>query len=66
MEDAMPVKVWSRGRKTAGAPTGKTDSCGMEGCTGTLIQVKWPKGRSTWPCTKGMRFSKAGKVAELL
>lgn len=27
--------------------------CQMEGCTGMRMHVKWPDGRSTFPCTKG-------------
>ncbi|MEJ6002498.1 hypothetical protein [Paucibacter soli] len=28
--------------------------CQMEGCTGRRLVVKWPDGKSTRPCTKGM------------
>ena len=27
--------------------------CPMEGCTWTRIHVKWPDGKSTYPCSKG-------------
>ena len=27
--------------------------CQMEGCTGMRIHVKWPDGKSTYPCSKG-------------
>ena len=29
--------------------------CQLEGCTGVRIVVKWPDGKRTHPCTKGMR-----------
>lgn len=29
--------------------------CTMEGCTGVRIHVKWPDGKSTYPCSKGCR-----------
>ena len=28
--------------------------CQMEGCTGKRLAVKWPDGKMTRPCTKGM------------
>lgn len=27
--------------------------CTLEGCTGVRMHVKWPSGKSTYPCTKG-------------
>ena len=29
--------------------------CAMEGCTGMRIHVKWPDGKSTYPCSKGCK-----------
>lgn len=30
--------------------------CRMEGCTGWRIQVKWPEGNYTYPCSKSTRI----------
>lgn len=29
-------------------------TCSMHGCTGLRIHVKWPDGKSTWPCSKAI------------
>jgi len=31
----------------------KSRPCPIEGCTGMRMHVKWPDGKSTYPCTKG-------------
>lgn len=61
----IPGKVYSVGRTSVGIPTGATFRCRLEGCTGRRITVKWPDGKITHPCSKGMRFSPEGNVAEL-
>lgn len=30
--------------------------CRLEGCTGVRIHVRWPDGKSTYPCSKGCRL----------
>ena len=60
-------RVWSRGGREAGKPTGRTRlCCQIEGCTGLQIEVKWPKWRNSWPCSKGMGFSPGGRVGYIL
>ena len=34
--------------------------CTLEGCLGTRLGVRWPKGNLTWPCTKGMKPERNG------
>lgn len=34
--------------------------CTLEGCTGKRLGVRWPDGRLTWPCTKGMERLPSG------
>lgn len=29
--------------------------CSLEGCNGVRIHVKWPDGKSTYPCSKGCK-----------
>jgi len=48
------VKVVSRDGIETGLTTGATRTCGMEGCLGRRVCVKWPDGKVTYPCTKGM------------
>lgn len=50
----LPRTILSRDRKQRGHPTGGTRHCQMAGCTGLRIAVRWPDGKLTWPCTKGM------------
>jgi hypothetical protein len=46
--------VYSRDGKKKGLLTGKERFCGLEGCVGIRLGVRWPGGRITWPCTQGM------------
>lgn len=46
-------RVLSQGGEE-GSTTGTSRSCTMEGCRGIRIGVRWPDGKTTWPCTKGM------------
>ena len=48
--------ILSRDGKTRGALTGAAHRCRLEGCTGTRVTAKWPDGRWTYPCTKGLDF----------
>jgi hypothetical protein len=46
--------VWDRDHKEQGKTTGGTRHCGMEGCPGFRVAVRWPDGHLTWPCTEGI------------
>ncbi len=48
--------VRSRDGKLQGVVTGATRRCTLEGCVGQRLGVRWPDGKITWPCTKGMEF----------
>jgi len=37
-----------------GVLTGGCHRCTLEGCTGRRLAVRWPDGKHTFPCTKGM------------
>jgi hypothetical protein len=58
--DTMPVSqhdfriIWSQDGREYGERTGGTRRCPLEGCTGLRIYVRWPDGRITYPCTKGL------------
>jgi len=65
-QESNPLrKVVSRSGCLIGKPTGTTRQCQLEGCTGICIGVRWEDGIITWPCSKGMTFSKKGRVARL-
>jgi Tfp pilus assembly protein PilP len=49
------TKVWDRGRTKCGVVIG-TKNCRLEGCNGTRLITRWPDGRQTHPCTKGMKL----------
>lgn len=48
------TKVYSRDGASVGLTTGSTHRCQLEGCTGRRVTVKWPDGKITHPCTKGL------------
>jgi hypothetical protein len=50
MEDIKTVR--SRDGRVVG-----TRMCTTEGCRGTRYGVRWPDGKLTWVCGKGMSFS---------
>lgn len=46
--------VHSQNGSEIGTLTGSTHRCRMEGCTGRRVTVRWPDGKFTHPCTKGL------------
>lgn len=54
------TKVYSFNGKEIGIATGSTRRCQLEGCLGIRIMVRWPDGKATWPCTKGLTAYKKG------
>ena len=46
--------VHNRNGDEVGKATGTYRRCSMHGCTGLRIGVRWPDGRLTWPCSKGV------------
>ena len=51
-----PPTVWSKDRTVQGKATGGERVCQMAGCNGRRIVVRWPDGKITHPCTKGMEW----------
>ena len=45
---------YQKTKESCGTATGSTRRCRLEGCTGIRVMVRWPNGKVTWPCTKGM------------
>lgn len=37
-----------------GVTTGGVRSCGLEGCSGVRVGVRWEDGSITWPCSEGL------------
>jgi len=48
--------VLSSDGKIKGKLTGGSRHCGMSGCSGKALAVRWEDGKLTYPCTKGMTF----------
>ena len=53
--------VYSKGGKEKGRLTGGERLCGLEGCKGVRLRVRWPGGKTTWPCTVGMFETEDGQ-----
>ena len=53
--------VYDRAGKIKGRTTGSNRFCRLEGCPGTRIGVRWPDGKITWPCSKGIGLKKGTK-----
>ena len=49
--------VVSRDDTTTGRLTGGNRHCQLEGCGGLRLGTRWPDGKLTWPCLKGMTWS---------
>lgn len=54
VDDWAGVHIWARDCRTVGVATGTVTRCSMAGCTGIRIWVRWPDGRLTKPCSKGL------------
>ena len=54
------LHVKSRDGRKTGRVVGKQSLCSLEGCTGVRVSVRWPDGKLTRPCTKGMTVENAG------
>ena len=55
-KERTPKYMLSRdGSKKGVIKNMRSRPCRLEGCTGMRIHVKWPDGRSTYPCSKGCR-----------
>jgi len=57
---AADTPVRPRGSGKRGKATGNTHCCSMHGCNGLRVSVRWPDGRVTFPCSKGMTVRKDG------
>lgn len=51
----LPRQVLDRTGFVAGVVTGRTWPCQVEGCPGRRVEVRWPDGTTTRPCSRGMR-----------
>lgn len=49
--------ILSREGSLEGVLTGSTHMCRLEGCSGIRISVKWPDGKHTYPCSKGIKWN---------
>lgn len=54
-ESSVPAnRVYSTNGSTFGSKTGGARGCGLDGCGGRRIGVRWPDGKITYPCTAGL------------
>lgn len=54
MRTTDPTIVYSRDGSLRGEAKAPGYHCQLEGCRGLRLAVKWPNGKVTRPCTKGM------------
>lgn len=54
MMTEAPKFIFSRDGKQKGRVVGKGKPCTLEGCRGWRYPVRWPDGKLTWPCSKGL------------
>lgn len=47
-----------------GHATGGTRTCGLDGCRGVRVGVRWSDGKLTWPCLKGMTAEAGWSVGD--
>lgn len=55
-----PKFVYARGGTLKGRNLGATQRACFEGCRGRRIAVRWPNGKMTYPCTRGLNVRKDG------
>jgi hypothetical protein len=46
--------VWSASGAQRGERTGGWRSCQLAGCRGVQVAIRWPGGKITYPCTRGL------------
>ena len=54
--------ILSTDGKMKGIVTGGQRRCRMEGCPGMRIATRWPDGKLTLPCSRGLVFDKKRKA----
>lgn len=52
--------IYNRDGTEKGECRGTYHRCRMEGCNGLRITVRWPEGRITYPCSKGLEPFEGG------
>lgn len=62
MAFAVPEYIWDRAYKRRGETTGGRFRCKLEGCTGMRIATRWPDGKITFPCSKGLKYLKPNEA----
>ncbi len=53
--------VYASDGRRRGRLTGGERLCNLEGCKGVRLRVRWPNGKTTWPCTVGMFVTDDGQ-----
>lgn len=61
-EDYVGRLVYPRGAKGRPGKVTSTGHCRLGGCTGLALNVTWPDGARTRPCTKGCKVRKDGNL----
>ena len=54
------TRIYARGGGKHGIASGHAKPCTLEGCPGTRVMVRWPDGKRSWPCSKGLEAREDG------
>lgn len=54
------ITVYSKDNQKKGKTTGGSRTCGIDGCLGRCVAVRWEDKTLTYPCTKGMGYADNG------
>jgi hypothetical protein len=55
-------KIESFDGSMVGTPTGSEHACSMDGCRGARISTRWPDGRISFPCSRGLVAGSNGNL----
>lgn len=58
--EACTAGVWNNLHTVRGTYTGLDRPCLVIGCHGWRVQIRWPDGSVTWPCSRGLMLQADG------
>jgi hypothetical protein len=54
--------IWNAQNTAQGTFTGEERPCRVKGCRGWRVQIRWPDGSVTWPCSRGFQVQIDGSA----
>jgi len=56
----LPKYCWFKKERGVVLSVSENRHCGVEGCRGRTLIVKWPDGKRSFPCTRGLDITPKG------